>query len=175
MRLGSFAACIVAVGFTACGGSSNSTPTAPPTPVPTPVPAPELIAQGNSVPICAECGLWLYIFPRVTGRVTITVDYTYPDTPVGLWVSPGHCTYEASVAQQCSWIVRSFVNEKPRKVIQTLSAGEHTLVIDNFSKRDETVSFQVVFEAFASAPQGVQAAALPAGRFDDGPHGPSDH
>jgi hypothetical protein len=125
------------------------------------------VAQGGGVPICPECGHWLYFTLRTAGSVTITVDHTYPDTLLGVWVAPGHCTYQMSEARQCSWVVRSFVGEKPRRVVQSFSGGEHTLVIDNVGTHDESVSYQVVFTALAST-----TAATPMAIARGGPHGP---
>jgi hypothetical protein len=54
-----------------------------------------------------------------------------------IWLATGHCTYEMSVAQQCSWTVTSRTTEKPRKFTVSLVAGEHTLVMDNRGTRSE--------------------------------------
>lgn len=126
-----------------CGGG-NTTPTVA-TPIPVSAPAPELVAQGDGLSVCPGCGRWLYFNLRTAGRVVITVDYTFSDTPMALWLATGHCTYEMSEADQCKWTATSFAGAKPRTLSQSLVAGEFTLVIDNRGPRAETVSFQVVF------------------------------
>jgi hypothetical protein len=164
---------VMAATLMACGGSGSG-PTGQATPAPTPrPPVPEVIAQGTGVQICPECGYWLYFSAQTGGTVDITVDYTYPDTSLGLWLAPGHCSFEMSQARQCSWIVTSFVKEKPRRVIQTLSAGEHTLVLDNVTKNPETVSYQVVFTSrAATTAQASPAAQGQLSASPSGPHGP---
>ena len=145
----SVAAGAIAVVLTACGGSSSS-PTTQPTPTPRPAPTPELVSQGGAA-VCGACGYWFYFTLRTAGTVTITVDYTYPDSTVWLWLATGHCTYEMSEAGQCSWTANSRSTEKPRKLTLSLVAGEYTLVLDNRTDRNEAMSFQVAFTASASA------------------------
>jgi hypothetical protein len=142
--------------------------------VPTPTPlVPEIVAQGTGVRVCSECGEWIYFSLRTAGIVTITVDYTFPDTNPAIWVAPGHCTYEMAVATQCSWVVKSFINEKPGKIVQSLSAGEQTLVIDNPGTHEETVSYQVVLNARSSTAQAHGAANTSAAVTRLAPHRPS--
>jgi hypothetical protein len=151
-------ALLALVALTACGGSNNpAQPTPTPTPIPTPTP-PVVIVQAQGVQICNKCGSWTYFTPPRPGTITITCDYSFSDSLIGLWMSPGHCTFEMSEARQCQWIVKSFVpNEKPRRVTAVVSASEYTYVIDNEGPHEETVSCQVVLSASASAPP-AQAA-----------------
>jgi hypothetical protein len=161
---------VMAATFMACGGSgSGPTAQATPAPIPTP-PVPEIIAQGTGVRLSAESSLWVYFFPQTAGTVSITVDYTYPDTSLGVWLAPGHCTFEMSQARQCSWIVNSFLTVKPRRVIQSVSAGEHTLVLDKVTKNRETLSYQVVFTSRAATT--VQASPAAQGQLSASPSGP---
>jgi hypothetical protein len=106
--------------------------------------------------------LWLYFNLRSAGSVVVTTSYTYSASPLRVWLGPGHCTYELSIANQCpTWYIRSFSGENPRVVSQSLAAGEYTVVLENFSGRAELVSFQVVFTSYSgtSASSGVASDA----------------
>jgi hypothetical protein len=133
-----------------CGGSSPSTPT--PTPVPTPTPpVPVVVSQGSGVAVCRGCGAWYYFTLPKSGTVVTTVDYSFSDSVLWLWFAPGHCTYEMSKANQCSWTTSTTFGQKPLKASMVLEAGEYTFVIENRGTHDETVSFQVVFTPAAAA------------------------
>jgi hypothetical protein len=110
---------------------------------------PEIVSQGNGTDICGQCGSWLYFTARAPGSVVITVNYTLPDSTFYLWLAPGHCTYEQSVAQQCPWSSTSFTGPNPRTLSQSVVAGEYTLVLDNRNNREERVSYQVVYTPIA--------------------------
>ena len=154
-----------------CGGSSS--PSAPtPTPTPTPAPQPQVVSQGTGVAVCRYCGSWYYFSLPSAGAVVITVDYSFSDTVLWLYIAPGHCTYEMSRAGQCSWTVTSSPGQKPMKASMNLGAGEYTFVIDNFGTQDETVSFQVVFTpsgSVAGLAHGAAHEATPC----DAPHAAS--
>jgi hypothetical protein len=108
--------------------------------------------------------------------VVTTVDYSFADSLLWLWFAPGHCTYEMSQARQCSWTTSTTFGQKPLTASMVLGAGEYTFVIENRGTHDETVSFQVVFTASASAAglaHGAAHGSAPAtGLVPHGPAGP---
>lgn len=155
------AAITLGVSLVACGGSDSS-PTAQATPVSTPTPPqPQVVSQGTGVSICRNCASWFYYSLQSGGNTAVTLDYSFADSLLYLWTTPGRCSYEMSNAGQCVW-TRSQAAGKPSRFTLVLGAGDQTLVIDNRGPHDETVSFQVVFTpSTSSAAQSRLAVGNP--------------
>jgi hypothetical protein len=132
--------------------------------------------QGTGIRVCQDCARWYYFALPKAGTIVATVDYSFSDSDLWLYLAPGHCTYEMSEAHQCSWTISSSPGQKPMKISMTLEAGEYTFVIANYGNHDETVSFQVVFTPSASAAGLAHGAAHesapPTQLVPHGPPGP---
>jgi hypothetical protein len=83
-----------------------------------------------------------------TGRLDVTLDWTFPESRIGFYVVPaGTCsTIEEFNARSCNFVVRSEpVTTKPRKVsTPNFAAGNYRWLVGNFSDKDESASFQIV-------------------------------
>jgi hypothetical protein len=126
----------------ACGGSNT------PTPLPTPTPCSQtpVLQVNGAVP---RRGLGRVAFPVTSsGRLDITVDWTFATTPIGVYVvTAGSCPIETFNAGTCTFLVRSETTAKPRKASANASAGNYELLVANFSDQDESVSGQVVLSS----------------------------
>ena len=87
-----------------------------------------------------------------SGTLDVTVDYTYSDSRMLIWLAKGDCSFEQWAAEQCQYAASSFTGPKPRKVSATgLTAGSYELIIWNTGPHDEGVSYQAVFTQTPSA------------------------
>jgi hypothetical protein len=94
----------------------------------------------------------VYFDTTATGTIEATVDYTFADTTLAVWIANGRCTADQFEADQCQMLATSFSGGKPRKVaLADRAAGSYTLIAGNAGPRDESVSFQVVFTRSATA------------------------
>ena len=146
----------------ACGGSN--TPTSVPTPAPTPTPCSQsvLVQVNGAVP---QHSLGRVAFSATaSGRLDITVDWTFTSSAVGVYVvTASSCPIDSFNAGTCSFLSRSETTVKPRKVSVNVSAGNYELMVANFSTQDESISGQVVLSsstcpAFASAGRAATLA-----------------
>ena len=143
----------LALGIVACGGDSSPTTPAP-TPAPTP-PPPIVVLDGTGpIPTCGEnCTLVVFdpFITDATGTIDATVDYTYEESLISVWIASGVCEFEQFVTGQCQFAAVNFSGKPVRASATSQPAGTYTLIIGNGGPRDESVSFQVVFTAQASA------------------------
>ena len=142
MRL-SRVALLLLIATTGCGGDGPTSPVVPPQPTPVP-PTRALVAQGGfDLPADYYKGLW-FTTTR-PGTLDITVDWTYTDSVVWVYVGQGTCLDAQIQAGQCPYIFQSVLAlPKPRVVtLPNLGAGPYTLLIYNGSTRPESVAFTV--------------------------------
>jgi hypothetical protein len=137
----------------ACGGSSTSTTTVtPPTTQATPPPA-SVVSRGSfALPVNFVGG---DVFTTEgTGTLDATVDYTFNDSRMVVWIARGRCTADQFNAESCDFVASSFAGSRPRKVSVTgIGAGTYTFIVGNAGPRDESISYQVVFTpSVAGAP-----------------------
>lgn len=147
-------AVIALLALAACGGDSS--PTAAPTPVPTPaLPAPRAVVQ-NSYAIERNYVYGESFTISGSGTLDVTVDYTYADSQILLWLAKGTCTGEQWSNDQCQYVASSFAGAKPRKLSATgVTAGSYVLIIWNAGPHDEGVSYQAVYTQTAFAASGA--------------------
>jgi len=138
---------------TGCGGSSSPVTPTPPTPA---LPTRAVVVQGG-FQLAADYHDGVWFSTTRLGTLDITVDWTYSDSVVWIYVGQGTCTEIQFQAGQCPFIAQSLVaTPKPRVLtLPSLAAGPYTLFIYNGSQRPESVAFIVGLTAEASA-QGVQ-------------------
>jgi hypothetical protein len=82
-----------------------------------------------------------------SGRLDITMDWTIPTSPVGIYLVPVNtCTLEQFNARSCNFLVRSEPSTaKPRKIsVANFNAGNYRWIIANFSESAESISYQFV-------------------------------
>jgi hypothetical protein len=88
-----------------------------------------------------------------TGRLDVTLDWTLPASPFGVYVVQGACNLQQFNARTCNFILRSDSGPKPRKVsASNVAAGSYSLLIANFSSQNESVSTQVVLSSSTCPP-----------------------
>jgi hypothetical protein len=104
------------------------------------------VAQQTGYPLAVNHVLFEYFTIGGTGALDSTVDYTYADTVLLVWIAKGQCTFEQFSAEQCQYVASSFAGGKPRKVTAAgQTAGTYTHIVGNFGPKDEGISYQVVF------------------------------
>jgi hypothetical protein len=102
---------------------------------------------------------------NTAGRLDVTVDWTFPASPIGVYVvTAGSCSLDQFNAQTCSFLTRSETTTKPRKVSVAIAAGNYELLLAN-AGQDESLSVQVVLSstscpAFATAGSVTSAAGF---------------
>ena len=158
---GSLAAAL-AMALCACGGGGGVTPAPLPTPTPTPVPPPRVVSQGSTGMEAGMIGRTVFT-TTLSGRLDATVNWTFVEDDVDVYVARGECTFEQFFADQC---VEAGFSEsetaKPEVVtVQGAAPGSYTLFIGNVGPRDESLSWQVVLTPGAAATAFSMPASSP--------------
>ena len=162
---------ISAVILSACGNYTLPTrTTVTPSPTPTPPGPPSVIAQGSG-------GLGVFYLAEIplatttTGRLDVTVDWTFTTNDVDIYLTRGGCSFEQFLAADCSFVTYS---ESPSAKPERISApgsppDRYTLWIGNLGPSTESVSYQVVLSpsasSTASAVMGSRAVAAQTRRY----------
>jgi hypothetical protein len=147
---------LIALVLPACGGSS--TPTAAPTPAPTPSPCTQNVLVQVNGPINARTLGRVSFAAATSGRLDITVDWTFSTSVIGVYlVNAGSCSIAQFNAQGCTFLTRSETAVKPRKISFSATAGNYELLVVNFSEQDESVSGQVALSSSNCPPFAVAA------------------
>ncbi len=163
LRLRGLAPALGAVlALAACGGASDPSPQPSLTPTPAPVKAVLMEASINSLPVDYVAGR--YFTTSRTGTIDVTVDWTFPEDTIFVWVAKGQCTFEQFDAETCQYATESLATRpKPRLLsVPSAPAGTYTLIVGNLGPRDESVAFQVVQTS-------VSGASLSSSRGEVGP------
>jgi hypothetical protein len=146
--------------FPACGKDSP-TNVPPPTLPPAPPPAPRVVAEGaGSIPV-DEVG-FVQFTTDATGRLEVTVDWTFAANDIDIFLVRGSCTEDQIIAGSCPFLAFSTsVTAKPERLsVPGATAGQYTLYAANFGPGDESASFQAVLTpAAADVAAGLQAGA----------------
>jgi hypothetical protein len=131
-----------------------------------------VVLQQTAFPI-EVAYVWLWSFDiSGTGTIDATVDYTYSDTNLLVWIARGSCTPQQFVDDVCQFVATSFAGSKPRRVTATnQTAGTYAFLVGNMGPHDESISYQVVFtqtstagappSASSAKPSGERVFALP--------------
>jgi hypothetical protein len=104
-RLFSLALLGSTMGLAACGGNASPTAVTLATPPPPP-PAPRVIAQVAG-PIPAETAAYTQFTVDATGKLEVTVDWTYATNDIDLFLVKGTCTDEQIDSGDCCGILGS--------------------------------------------------------------------
>jgi hypothetical protein len=148
-------------GLAACG-TSPTTPSAAPPPPP---PVTAVIGEGSQSGLAERVLLRVPFRTGSAGTVRATVDWTFPDTTIFVYISSGTCTLEQVNADECRFLASSeSAGPKPRVLTVTgAQPGEYTLYIGNAAGEQESVSWQISLTSSAAGTEaGAAAAARPA-------------
>jgi hypothetical protein len=100
------------------------------------------------------------------GALDITVDWTFPASPIGVYVVRGACDLDRFNDRTCDFLTRSETGAKPRVLsLPNVAAGDYFLLIANFADEDESLSLQIGHTTGGSA--SAAQATGDAGRGDD--------
>jgi hypothetical protein len=148
----------IAVSLSACGGSSPTSST--PTPaVATPIPCTrDTLFQGSgSLP--ANTVDFESFTTTTTGRVDVSVDWTFPSSKMGVGVAQGACSFAQLQAGSCTLLLQLTSPPKPLKgSAPNVGPGTYGLVIVNPNSVEESVSVQVVLSS-SSCPTAASVAS----------------
>ena len=171
---------MAAVLLPGCSSDSNPPVTSTPPPPTTLPPTTQTVVQSGSgsLPV-----LNLALIPfsiSSTGRLDVTVDWTFASNDVDVYLVRGACTFDQFINLGCNIIAFSESGTaKPERVSSSgATAGSYFVAIGNLGPTDESVAFQVVLTtgpgvssvtgASAAGParalRGEYKAAAPLGR-----------
>ena len=131
----------------ACGSDSATPPTTPPTPVPTPVPTPTpptVVAQGGDK-LNALQVLNFDLTTSATGTIEVTVDYTFADSQVLVWLTDRQCSPQLFQSDSCTYLAKSLEGPKPRVIrASSVAAGTYSVFVANDGPHDpELITWKV--------------------------------
>jgi hypothetical protein len=144
-RLCSYLICAaVAASLAACGGSSNNI-TLPPTPTPTPTPCTQTTIVQASTGIDGLNLVYNDFSVPDSGRLDVTMDWTFAESPVGFYLVPANtCTLAEFNARTCNFLIQSETMTKPRKIsTPNFNAGNYRWIIGNFSEKKEQTTLVI--------------------------------
>ena len=125
------------LGIPACKKSTAPSPVTTPTPIPVPVRG--VLAQFPVTPFSS--GIYVGIPLPLTqgGILDVTVDWTFQDTWMYVYVAKGTCTFEQLAGKTCPFIVSSEVQfPKPRVVFtKPIPPGTYSLILYNVELNKE--------------------------------------
>jgi hypothetical protein len=156
------------LGMPACGDETAPTPVATPTPAPVPVRG--VIAQFSFDQFSSELYVGIPLPLQQGGILDVTVDWTFPDTWMFVYIAKGTCTYEQLAGKTCPYIVVSEVQfPKPRVLFTTpIAPGTYSLILYNVGKKkgsaigsDNTEGVSVQIGLTVGVPIPAAQAATP--------------
>jgi hypothetical protein len=149
-RLFSLALLGSTMGLAACGGNASPTAVTLATPPPPP-PAPRVIAQVAG-PIPAETAAYTQFTVDATGKLEVTVDWTYATNDIDLFLVKGTCTDEQIDSGDCSFLATATSEDrKPERVsVASAATGLYTLYAVNWGPEDESASMLAMLTPGAS-------------------------
>jgi hypothetical protein len=142
--------------FPACGGNPITNPSPPPTTLAACTQT--TVFQGGTAfpPSTLDTESFA---TSTTGRLEVTLDWTFPASPFGVYVVQGACDLQQFNARSCNFLLRSDSGPKPRKVsAPNVAAGSYSLLIANFGSQNESVSTQVVLSSSTCPPLAAATA-----------------
>lgn len=147
-------ASLLLLALAGCGDNNPATTptTTPTTTTPTTtLPAGTVVLQGSAPILAAK----LYLVDVTTsqdGKVDVTIDYTFADSQVLMWLTNRQCNYNLFEADGCDYLVKSLGGSKPRTMsASSVKAGTYSLFIANDGPHDEQVSYTVSLTTSAGA------------------------
>lgn len=138
--------------LSACGGSSSS-PSAPTVAAaPTPAPCVQTVLLQGSGSLPARTIDEERVSVSAAGRLDVVLDWTFAESPIGLYIVQGPCSLDTFNARTCNFLARSESGSKPRRVsASNVTPGTYSVLIANFATVDEALSLQV-FQSSSTCP-----------------------
>jgi hypothetical protein len=153
---------VLALTLGACGGGSDD-------PGPCPVgqtgvppncmsiepPCTQTNIYQNNGPVPARTLVYFDFSVPDSGRLDVTMDWTYTSSPMAFYVVPANtCTVAEFNAGTCNFLMRSDPSGvKPRKLSQSnFTAGNYRWIVANFGTSDESAALQIVLSKGTSCP-----------------------
>lgn len=131
------AAGALVVGLAGCGGDDT---TRPPVVVVTPEPVQAILAQTSFSGF--QSGIWISLELILTqkGVLDITVDWTFPNTWMYVYLGNTSCSYAQLSAGKCPFLLSSETKDPKPRVLYTnsLAAGTYYLVLYNVPRDPAT-------------------------------------
>jgi hypothetical protein len=139
------ATCAAGLGLALLLGACGSDGVVRPTPAsPTPAPAVRTVLLTGSLALPSRT---MDVEPFATpgaGTLDVTVDWTFPASPIGVYVVRGACDLDQFNARACNFLTRSETGQKPRTLtLPGVAAGDYFLLVANFSDEGESVALQI--------------------------------
>jgi len=153
----------------ACGGDDV---VRPPVVVTTPTPFPRIIyAQTSFENFGADIWVSIELLLSNRGVLDVTVDWTFPDTWMFVYLGKTSCTYEQLSTNSCPFLISSETKDpKPRVIVsQMLEPGTYYVVLNNVirdprtgigSFNTEAVSLQVGFTVDSDSLRAQNAVTI---------------
>jgi hypothetical protein len=131
------AAGALVVALAGCGGDDTARP---PVVVVTPEPVRAILAQTSFSGFASEVWVSIELIVTQRGVLDITVDWTFPDTWMYVYLGNTNCTYAQLSGGSCPFLISSETkNPKPRVLVTgTLEAGRYYLVLYNVGRQGNT-------------------------------------
>ena len=154
-------AATLALALCACGGG-GVTPAPLPTPTPTPVPPPRVVSQGSTGLEAGMIGRTVFT-TTLSGRLDATVNWTFVEDDLDVYVARGECTFEQFFGDQCppAGFSESETAKPEMVTVQGAAPGSYTLFVGNLGPRDESLSWQVVLTPGAASAASSVGASFP--------------
>jgi hypothetical protein len=143
-----------------CGGGGSSTPTPVGT---TPECMQTVLFQGNAdLDAGFAAGQEFTVTSTVATRVDVIVDWTFAQSPMGVYVFSGTCNLDQFTARTCNFLIASEPTAtKPRRAsANNVAPGTYTLLIANFGTFNESLAAQVILSS-ATCPALGRSEAKP--------------
>ena len=158
----------------ACGGDDGPNCTQNPTaaecpPTPPPPEVRTLILEGSFSGLGEMVLASVPFNTNATGRIEVTVDWTFASDDVDIYLVHGSCTIEQFNADTCSFVTFSeSFTAKPESISAgNQAAGFYNLYIGNRGPAEESVSFQIFQVTGGSASSASTSHANRAERAAD--------
>lgn len=167
----------LAAGLSACGGSSSvtqpcpgGTTGTPPNCVATPPPCTQSTLYSSAETLPGRTLVYFDFSVPDTGRLDVTLDWTFPTSPVGFYLVPANtCDLEEFNDRSCDFKIRSEPSPvKPRKISQNLPAGNYRWLTGTFGEEDESASLQIVLSKGTSCPALTSTSVGASARDEEG-------
>ncbi|HXB57881.1 MAG TPA: hypothetical protein VN461_24175 [Vicinamibacteria bacterium] len=138
------ASLLAALLLPACG-SSGPTMVAP---TPTPVPCTQASVFQGAGALPAHVADFESITAPTTGRLDVTLDWTFASSKVGVFIAQGPCSFDQFKAAACNFLLSLVSPPKPLKgSASNVAAGSYVLIIANAADQNESVSAQVLLSS----------------------------
>jgi hypothetical protein len=127
----------------ACGGGGGASG---PTAVPTPTSCTQTVLFQGNADLDAGFAAGQEFTVTAATRLDVIVDWTFSQSPMGIYVFQGTCNLDQFTARTCNFVVASEPSlSKPRRAsAPNVAPGSYTLLIANFGQLNESLAAQVI-------------------------------